>query len=791
MNKKAGVIFIAVLIVMVLTGTFCHAREALSVDKTLSPYFFVISDDPRLDRMPLSSTKAEVQISGVIADVTVTQVYKNEGKRTLEAVYVFPASTRAAVYGMKMTIGKRIVEAKIKKRGDARQDYEDAKKQGRSASLLEQQRPNVFQMNVANILPGDVIVVELRYTELMLPTDKVYEFVYPPVVGPRYSNQQAATAPASEGWVENPHLHQGEAPAYSFDIRVRIAAGLPIRHLACSSHKISVTYDGPSRATAALDKAGTKGGNRDYILKYQLAGGRIESGLLLSESGKENFFLLMLQPPKRVSPADIPGREYIFIVDVSGSMFGFPLDISKKLFRDLLTNLRPADKFNVLLFSGGSAVLSQESLAATPENIKNGIAFIDRQKGGGGTELLPALKRALSLPQASGYARSVVIATDGYVTVEEEVFDLIRQNLNKANIFTFGIGSSVNRHLLEGMARVGMGEPFVITKPEEAPARAAAFRTLVQSPLLSHISVGYDGFKAYDIEPLTIPDMLSDRPVIIFGKWQGKPSGTITVKGMSGSGPFSEKIDVGRVKPLAANKALRYLWARHRISLLSDYNLLRSDDKRVREVTRLGLDHNLLTAFTSFVAVDNEVRNKNGDLTRIRQPLPMPEGVSDQAMPVPAAPQSRQNGVFRKALEGMLSGESLRPEKSPASMAAGTPFGINEPKKEELRLKDKKAMPAAIGDITVSKGLPTDAIQKLLEQHLAEMQACIGKAGRSGKLRLELVIDARGKVRTVRFIGDSLKERAVAQCLRRLVRTWDFSPAGMTRKAVISFSLTF
>ena len=404
-----------------------------SADKTLSPYFFVKSDDPETDALPLKSTAATVNISGVIADVTVTQVYKNEGKRALEAIYVFPASTRAAVYGMRMTVGKRVIEAKIKRREEARQEYDDAKQQGRSASLLEQQRPNVFQMNVANIMPGDEIRVELKYTELLVPEDRVYEFVYPTVVGPRYSNQPAEGAPASEKWIENPYLHQGELPNYTFDIKVALAAGMPVSDIHCPSHKVDVGYEGASTAAVRLDRSERRGGNRDFVLRYRLAGEKIDSGLLLYKGEKENFFLLMMQPPKRVSTAQIPGREYIFIVDVSGSMHGFPLDISKRLMKDLIGNLRPTDKFNLLLFSGGSSVLSEHSLPATPENIASAVRLIEHQQGGGSTELLPALKRALSLPRAENYSRTVVIATDGYVTVEEEAFDLIRTNLGNAN----------------------------------------------------------------------------------------------------------------------------------------------------------------------------------------------------------------------------------------------------------------------------------------------------------------------------------------------------------------------
>ena len=332
MNKVNRYFVVMIILLLGLAGIQAEAKPENREDRTLSPYFYIAGDHPDTDGLPLKSTSAAVDISGVIADVLVTQVYKNEGKKPLEAIYIFPASTRAAVYGMKMTIGKRVIEAKIKKREEARREYEQARAEGRNASLLEQHRPNVFQMNVANIMPGDEIKVELKYTELLVPTHHVYEFVYPAVVGPRYSNAKSSDSADAQRFVENPYLHQGQLSKTTFDMKVAIHAGMPVKNLDCPSHKINPVFESASAAKVLLDKAETYGGNRDFILHYRLDGEKIQTGLLLSQGEKENFFVLMMQPPQRISPADIPGREYIFIVDVSGSMYGFPLSISKKTF---------------------------------------------------------------------------------------------------------------------------------------------------------------------------------------------------------------------------------------------------------------------------------------------------------------------------------------------------------------------------------------------------------------------------------------------------------------------------
>ncbi|MFH1319605.1 MAG: TonB family protein [Bacteroidota bacterium] len=613
-------------------GNKTKPQVAENEDKTLSPYFFVKSDDPEQDQLPLKQTSADVNIAGVIADVIVSQVYVNEGKVPLEAIYVFPASTRAAVYAMKMKIGERTLIAKIEEREKARQDYEQAKNDGKSASLLEQQRPNVFQMNVANIMPGDKITVELKYTELLIPEDGIYEFVYPTVVGPRYSETPVLTASTSDKWVANPYLHEGESPPYTFDIAATINSGIPVKNVTCPSHNVNINFDGPSTAILKLDPAEKNGGNRDFIVQYRLTGNQIESGLILYKGKDENFFLAMLQPPKRVSIEQIPPREYVFIVDVSGSMHGYPLDISKKLLRDLIGKLRPVDKFNVILFAGTSSKMAPKSIPATQENITKAIDVIDKQQGGGGTRLLPALKSAFDMAEEEQYSRTIIIATDGYVSVEKEAFDLIRNSLSNANVFAFGIGTGVNRYIIEGMARVGQGEPFVITKQDEASAQAEKFRKYIASPVLTGIKVNYGGFNVYDVEPLTIPDVFAERPVVIYGKWKGTPSGTISLKGTTGSDDYLASIDVGKENPEASNSALRYLWARNRIAMLDDYNNLSVDDERVKEVTNLGLKYNLLTAYTSFVAIDNKVRNKDGEIVSVKQPLPLPEGVSNYAV---------------------------------------------------------------------------------------------------------------------------------------------------------------
>ena len=626
------------LLCLLFTAFFCmsaavgHAET--SNDATLSPFFLIENGDPAVDRFPLKDTRVAVNINGVIADVKITQKYTNYGTRPFNARYVFPASTRASVHGMKMTIGEEVIIAVIKERQSAQNEFDHAKKQGKNASLLKQQRPNVLSMNVANIMPGDDIDIELHYTELLIPTEGVYEFVYPTVVGPRYTNQLEAEAAETDRWIKNPYLKQETESETKFTIDLTISSGMALQELVCITHPTETSWESDTVAKIALADPETFSGDRDFILNYRLVGEEIQSGLLLFEGQDENFFLLMVQPPQRVQPTEIPPREYIFVVDVSGSMNGFPLNTAKKLLRNLIGNLNNTDKFNVILFASGSRVMESSSVPATQKNIYRAIQFIEKQRGGGGTELLAALRKGFSLPRAETVSRSMIVVTDGYIGAESDVFEEIQHHLNLSNVFAFGIGSSVNRYLIEGMAKAGGGEAFVVTKRREAHDAAERFRRYIQSPVLTQINLQFDGFETYDIEPQGFPDLFAQRPVIVFGKWCGQPRGTIELSGIGGLGNYSQTIQVADTQPLEANQALPYLWARTRISRLSDFNFSRGNPENKDEITTLGLSYNLLTAYTSFIALHEEIRNPENQSEDLSQPLPLPLNVSNLAVGV-------------------------------------------------------------------------------------------------------------------------------------------------------------
>lgn len=692
--------FLSVMLLLFMFPVYpVHAEEeetTVQEDKTGAPYFYVETDDVSVDSFPLKKTSVVADINGMIADIHVRQSYENKGKKPINACYVFPASTKVTVHGMQMQIGNQLVTAKIKEKEEAKQEFEEAKEEGKSASLLSEERPNVFTMNIANIMPGDNVSIDLHYTELITPTDGIYQFVYPTVVGPRYVGPIIDDCGTREEWTATPYLPEGTKSKDVYDICVNLSAAVPITDLASSSHEIMVQWEENTKATVSLADASDYAGNRDFILDYKMTGQEISTGLMLNTGENENFFMLMVQPPERCNIEDIPPREYIFVLDVSGSMSGYPLETAKELIRNLVSDLRETDTFNLVLFSSDNIKLSDKSVSANEENIQRAIKMIDEQEGGGGTELAPALKDALAIPSDKNVSRSIVVITDGYIYGEKEIFEMIHSHMSETDFFSFGIGMGVNRYLIEGIAKTGQGESFVVTEKEEASDTAERFKTYIQSPVMTDIKVKFDGFNVYDVEPVALPTLFAQKPIVLLGKWRGEPSGTVQITGKTGSSDYEQTISIAELlvdetaaetKVVNANitdtktahvnsadmkaaantfnvssgalsdedatsatlsgakmdkqlvsavslegNTLSYLWAQKRIERLTDYGLNDNNPDIKEEVTQLGLTYSMLTPYTSFIAVTETVRNPDKNGEDVKQPLSLPLEVSNFAV---------------------------------------------------------------------------------------------------------------------------------------------------------------
>lgn len=662
-----------------LLCTICFAGFSQDTD---SPYLLVSTKNAII---PLKSSITEANIAGTIAHVRVTQVYQNKGAEPIEAKYVFPLSTQAAVHKMHMIVDDRLVVAKIFEKQEAKKVYNTAIEEGKRAAKLEQHRPNVFQMNVGNIMPGDEITIDIYYTEMLVPVNGEYQFVAPAVVGPRFTGESAET----EGSFAMPYTVKGIADSFDFDISVRLNAGMIIQHVNSASHEIIVEYPDAKTAEIVLSQENKNPSNRDFIMKYNLRGNQIQTGLLLYEGEEENFFSFQMEPNKNVVLDDIPSREYLFIVDVSGSMNGYPLEVSRTLMRNLLCGLQMTDTFNVQLFASSSTMFSAVPVEINEQNIEAAIRFLSEGQGGGGTQLLSALQTAYKLSRKDmSVARSMVVITDGYVSVEKEAFELIRNNLDQASVFTFGIGSSVNRYLVEGMAKVSNSESFIATTSEEAAEVAKDFANYIATPLLTRVKVESKGFDMYDLAQKSIPDVFAARPVVVHGKYKGKAEGKIIVTGYQGKKRFRQVYNVTDGQLSKQNKALGYLWARKRIGELDDYKKLFNEDVKA-EVVALGLKYNLLTNYTSFVAVDEAIVNKDGTLTKIKQPLPMPDNVNNSA--VGAEAEVKETSKFKRSFNIFFEDEVAKNVKRQLTMEFKVMYAklVSEylKKYESLRIK--------------------------------------------------------------------------------------------------------
>ena len=603
---------------------------------------------------PLKHTSAKAEISGFLARVVVTQEFENPFDEKIEAVYTFPLPQNAAVDDMTMIVGDRTVRGKILRREEAEAVYEAAKTNGQTASLLNQERPNIFTQSVSNILPGEQIKITITYVETLKYEDGAYEFVFPMVVGPRYVPGSATGAPVNaqvnakgNGFAPNADrvpdasritpqpVPEGMRVGHDISLDVTLDAGVPIDALSSKTHEVNVERPDDHRARVTLkDQAAIP--NKDFILRYDVAGRKIEDALLTHASDKGGYFTLILQPPLRVTAEDVMPKELVFVLDTSGSMSGFPIEKAKETMKLALDNLYPSDTFNLITFSGDEHILFPEPVPATKENLAKAQAFLESRQGGGGTEMMKAIKASMDPSDASDHVRIVCFMTDGYVGNDMEIIGEVQKHPN-ARVFAFGIGGSVNRFLLDGMAKYGRGEVEYVALNDDGSAAARRFYERVRNPLLTDISIDWNGLPVADVYPKTIPDLFGAKPVILSGRYTGAGKGTIRLKGKMSGVDFVREIPVDFSKSESQNDVLGTLWARTRVDDLmsqdfkgAQQGVMKDDVKQA--IIQLGLDYRLMTQFTSFVAVEEMIVTDGGQPRRIDVPVEVPEGVNRGAV---------------------------------------------------------------------------------------------------------------------------------------------------------------
>jgi Ca-activated chloride channel family protein len=603
---------------------------------------------------PLKHTDVKAQISGFLSRVVVTQEFENPFKEKIEAVYTFPLPQDAAVDDMTMVVGERTVRGKILRREEARAVYEAAKTNGQTASLLDQERPNIFTQSVANILPGEQIKITISYVETLKYEDGSYEFVFPMVVGPRYV-PGAPTGAQGNGFapdttqvpdasrVTPQPVAEGMRAGHDVSIDVSLDAGVPIDALNSKTHDVTVERPDDRRAIVRLKDQATIP-NKDFVLRYDVAGKKIADALLTHSSDKGGFFTLILQPPDRVTAADVMPKELVFVLDTSGSMSGFPIEKAKETMKLALDNLYPYDTFNLITFSGDEHILFPEPVPATKDNLAKAQAFLESRTGGGGTEMMKAIRASMDPSDAQGHVRIVVFMTDGYVGNDMEIIGEVQKHPN-ARVFSFGIGNSVNRFLLDSMAKYGRGEVEYVGLDDDGSAAARRMHERVRNPLLTDISIDWNGLPVADVYPKTVPDLFSAKPVVLTGRYTGNARGTIRLKGKMAGRDVVREIPVD-FSSSQQHDVLATLWARTRVDDLMSQDFKGAQrgtmqDEVRQAITQLGLDYRLMTQFTSFVAVEEMIVTDGGQPRRIDVPVEVPQGVNRAAV---FGPEERPSG---------------------------------------------------------------------------------------------------------------------------------------------------
>ncbi len=606
-----------------------------------------LQGEKRTISLPLASTQVRGTVRGFVSRVDVTQVFVNPYDEAIEATYVFPLPESAAVHDMVVTVGDREIVAEIRKREEAEKEYEDAVAKGHTASLLTQERPNIFTQKVGNIPPGHAVEVKLSYVEA-LPYEKGRStFAFPVVVGPRfipgrpidglklasYGREVDTVRVNDASRITPPVLQPDETTAHRIDLQLDVAPGRAFRALESPSHHLDIERHNGSRATVRI-APDDRFPDKDFILHIDVRGQNPEATVLThrSENG-DGYATLAIQPPALLSNDAIAPKDLFFVVDNSGSMHGAPLTAAKELVKTALYNMNPDDRFTIMRFSDSVSALSSTPLDNTFENIEAGVRFIDAMQGMGGTHMLSGVQRALEGKVEEGRIRVVFFLTDGYIGNDHEILAAVEtENHARARLFSLGVGSSVNRYLLSGMARLGRGEMQVMRYDEAPGPFVQRFYERVRNPVLTDIEIDWGDLPVHDTVPEIVPDLFDGQPLLVHARYAHEGQGTVTVRGRVGQRRFEQEIPVQLPERKEA-PAIASLWARKTIRGYMDQESVAPGSLK-EEITQVALGHRLMSKYTAFVAVDREVvsRDPQEPLIPVAQLLPLPDGVSRLAL---------------------------------------------------------------------------------------------------------------------------------------------------------------
>lgn len=616
-NAFAGGLMVAIALA-VITLALAGAAQAATINEAKTGMLLLGGGkDGTLAAAPKVETEVAIQVTGMVARTRLSQVFHNPGNEFVEGIYVFPLPEKAAVDHLWMRIGDRAIEGQIREKEEARRTYETAKSEGRKAALVEQQRPNLFTNSVAHIGPGEDVRITIEYQQTLAYENGEYRLRFPLAVTPRYTPPATAADPIPDvpkaleaadpaPIVIEPDYADGSGGLVNaVDIAVLIDAGVPIANVASSYHEIFVDKESGNRTAVHLTRDQEEA-DRDFELTWTVAPAAAPQAAVFTQRvAGADYALLMVVPPQAGAEETksfqrVP-RETILIVDTSGSMQGASMEQAKLAVNQALATLTERDRFNVLEFNSVMHALHAGALPATAQNIAQARAWVNALKAGGGTEMAPALEFALDGRDTPGYLRQVIFVTDGGVSNEEELFKLIEKRLGASRLFTVGIGSAPNSHFMARAAQFGRGTFTQIGDVREVGEKMTRLFAKIEAPVLQDVAIRWSDGTTAETFPPRVPDLYLGEPIVVTTS-AAQFTKTLVVSGMRGNQPWSVALTPAAQGGAAGVGAL---WARAKIASLMDDLTRGADSAAVRpQVVKVALEHHLVSAYTSLVAVD-------------------------------------------------------------------------------------------------------------------------------------------------------------------------------------------
>lgn len=726
-----------------------------------SPAQFV-STAPDAMPMVLTSTDIDATVQAGLAVVALRQVWENPSERPIDAHYTLPLPPDAAVRHMEMHCQGRRIIGEVQSREQARATYTAARAAGQQAALLEQERGNWFRQQVGGICPGESIVIDIEYVTTPAYTDQTYQLILPTAIGERYK---------PDG-LERPRHTRRRTEAPTLAVSVSIEEGLAVSSLWSDTHDIDVVEEQRWGTRVELLDGAPDG---DFTLSWSLSGEEpLASALYTPGSvGEPGYISVRVEPTLSEAIADPVPRDLIFVLDASCSMAGRPWEQAQDSVRRALDSMDAGDTFNLLKFSSQVAPLFETSQPATPDNIALAQSWLSSFLGGG-TDMEVGLRRAMRLPGPSESLRTVLLLTDGYIGTEEDVYRTVEAHRGDARVFALGIGSSVNHHLLERVARAGRGASLVQYPDPDAEDAISTVQEWIARPVMTDVSLRFTGLAVSSVVPERIPDLWTGRPIRVMARATSRARGSVVISGQINGSPKQITIPIQRAR--LDNDALAMSWARAQIA---DHMVLLPESQREAVVLPLALQHHLVSRYTSLVATSSQPAQCSVEATEVSVPHLAPR---DSRL---STGQGNHGGGQISFEDADVDGALVKP--------SGTLLLSRQRATMNPLIQIRDDFDDSMRESAAWVGTASDTqwlqLLELATELRTDLKACIDgplMADKDGQVDLYISVRA-GRVVVIRLLNSSTAELGIASCMMSRVESWEFGTE-LNAEGTVSFS---